>query len=900
LPPTFDVANGCTLFFDPRYDTECKYDYFYVDFFNGTEWRTLARFNAASNNPGDECGTPGPGSPDYWANTDTDQPHSADWQERSNPSEPAFYSVITPDTLLVTSGPMFRWRFTSDGAWSDADGRGDTDGAAFIDNVWVRGDDEQYSEDFESGLLDTNYWSLTDPDGVIDQWHMVEGAGPITSGMTCLIDSSYAFRGRPEGGYPNGTSWENGWFYRLMSPAVSIQNTGCVVQYDQFTCALDYTCDYADEKVRVYNSDYGKWCPWTVINDLIIFYGCTFWNYDIDENLSKFYGPEADSIQVAWELMDVSSPGDFCEGKHKQTDMLVDNVSIGFYDANATEFWVRYLDLFQDSFHESICTYNSLFDAYSMDTLDYYSVRGGAPEIAKTDKFYLSVTDKDGLASVELWGSIDGGSVWKSKAMVFADPWNPQKPDLGGEYYENFCPADFAGGAGVEAVPGGWFWEKGIELWHYVKAEDDSGNVEYWPPEVDPGHAGHTGTREDYAPNCVMSILPVYPDDYTGSKILLVDGYPRWNIDYTECMAENDNKVERLVEIYEETLTDAGYCFDVYNISGGGSSAHIHPLQYTDYDCVFWFTGPYFSNYTVDKEAQIAIRDYMVGGGKVVFCGDMLAYSMDPNGSNEDSLGGEFLGGILGTDYLQDMEGPFDKPYVYAAAVETLSIFGTPTGIDLDSIAIYRECPTLRDMSYIQVIGSPPAGYTAQPLMHLTNPLVGSADEVIYVEYLGAGQCVFVNFDLSASVTHERSFCNGVAASPMPGFVSGVYDGRVDLVRTILEDIFGLPSNGGGPADVDDPPVDHRWTLHQNVPNPCVGATEIRYDLARPAMVNIKVYNTQGQVVQVLERGAKEPGPHAVSWNGRNLAGVPVSSGVYFYKIEAGPFTATRKMLVLR
>ncbi len=141
LPPTFDVANGCTLFFDPRYDTECKYDYFYVDFFDGTEWKTLARFNASSNNPGDPCGYSGTPNPDYWGNTDTGQPDSADWQERANPGEPAYYRVLTPDTLNVTTGPMFRWRFTSDGSWSDADGRGNTDGAAFIDNVWSWGDE---------------------------------------------------------------------------------------------------------------------------------------------------------------------------------------------------------------------------------------------------------------------------------------------------------------------------------------------------------------------------------------------------------------------------------------------------------------------------------------------------------------------------------------------------------------------------------------------------------------------------------------------------------------------------------------------------------------------------------------------------------------------------------------
>jgi hypothetical protein len=171
LPDTFEVAGGCTLLFDPRYDTECKYDYFYVDFYDGSEWKTLATFNASSNNPGDICGDQSKPNPDYWSNTDTGQPYAADWQERANPDEPAFKAVITPGELVLTSGPKFRWRFTSDGAWSDADGRGDTDGAAFIDNVWVWGDNERFLEDFETGSLGP-CWSLPDPEGVLDAWHM--------------------------------------------------------------------------------------------------------------------------------------------------------------------------------------------------------------------------------------------------------------------------------------------------------------------------------------------------------------------------------------------------------------------------------------------------------------------------------------------------------------------------------------------------------------------------------------------------------------------------------------------------------------------------------------------------------------------------------------------------------
>jgi flagellar hook assembly protein FlgD len=50
----------------------------------------------------------------------------------------------------------------------------------------------------------------------------------------------------------------------------------------------------------------------------------------------------------------------------------------------------------------------------------------------------------------------------------------------------------------------------------------------------------------------------------------------------------------------------------------------------------------------------------------------------------------------------------------------------------------------------------------------------------------------------------------------------------------------------------------------------------------------------------VLEDGRREAGVHVAHWDGLNTSGERVSSGVYFYKIEAGRFTATRKMLVLR
>jgi hypothetical protein len=221
----------------------------------------------------------------------------------------------------------------------------------------------------------------------------------------------------------------------------------------------------------------------------------------------------------------------------------------------------------------------------------------------------------------------------------------------------------------------------------------------------------------------------------------------------------------------------------------------------------------------------------------------------------------------------------------------------------MDTVLVYRECPYLKDMSYIQTNTSPPAGYTAQPLLHLLNPTgtVTHADEATYVEYQGVGQAVFVNFDLCATVNHKRAACTGVTPAPAPDFVAGSYYGRVELMKTVLFNLFGLPAgSSGGMSGVEPKTTTYRWALNQNNPNPLAGATEIRFEVAKTSNVSIKVYNAMGQLVSVLKDGRTEPGRYSIAWDGKNRTGERVSSGVYFYKMEADQYSAVKKMLVVK
>ena len=92
--------------------------------------------------------------------------------------------------------------------------------------------------------------------------------------------------------------------------------------------------------------------------------------------------------------------------------------------------------------------------------------------------------------------------------------------------------------------------------------------------------------------------------------------------------------------------------------------------------------------------------------------------------------------------------------------------------------------------------------------------------------------------------------------------------------------------------------------LLQNYPNPFNPETWIPYQLSEDMeTVSVHIYDTTGKLVRTLSLGFQSTGFYnsqgrAAYWDGRNEVGEPVASGVYFYTLIAGDFTATRKMLI--
>jgi uncharacterized Ntn-hydrolase superfamily protein len=120
-------------------------------------------------------------------------------------------------------------------------------------------------------------------------------------------------------------------------------------------------------------------------------------------------------------------------------------------------------------------------------------------------------------------------------------------------------------------------------------------------------------------------------------------------------------------------------------------------------------------------------------------------------------------------------------------------------------------------------------------------------------------------------------------------------DSRFGIAKTHFEKAILFEMSGTVAVGEEPGAAPENFVLHQNFPNPFNPSTTIRYGLPNRSHVTLTVYNTLGQTVSVLQNDEQEAGYHDVTFDGARL-----SSGVYFYRIEAGLFVQTRKLILLQ
>ncbi|MFZ0455056.1 MAG: choice-of-anchor D domain-containing protein [Ignavibacteriaceae bacterium] len=98
----------------------------------------------------------------------------------------------------------------------------------------------------------------------------------------------------------------------------------------------------------------------------------------------------------------------------------------------------------------------------------------------------------------------------------------------------------------------------------------------------------------------------------------------------------------------------------------------------------------------------------------------------------------------------------------------------------------------------------------------------------------------------------------------------------------------------------EDPNMPDEYLLSQNYPNPFNPETNIKFSVPKDDFVTIKIFNTIGQEIATLFSGFVKTGTHTLNWNGIDQKGKQVSSGTYIYRMTAGEFNQSKKMIYLK
>lgn len=162
-------------------------------------------------------------------------------------------------------------------------------------------------------------------------------------------------------------------------------------------------------------------------------------------------------------------------------------------------------------------------------------------------------------------------------------------------------------------------------------------------------------------------------------------------------------------------------------------------------------------------------------------------------------------------------------------------------------------------------------------------PNAGATDFVIVNDVIGGG---------GGAVSGGGTLLVGTAGQFAIGTVSG---GDYSLQSGIGHDIHGILWTEVGEDVQQVSSVPSQFSLEQNFPNPFNPTTTIRFALSEPAMVDLTVYNILGQSVKTLVSGDLDPGEYDVT-----LDATDMPTGVYFYRLTAGPFVQSRKLVILK
>ena len=832
------------------------------------------------------------------------------------------------DSATVGGSTRFRFHFVSDGAWSDEDGLYNTDGAAIIDSITVKDSGTYYNyEDFESasaGDRSSGIWHGEASPGfgnyaAIRSGLIAVGTDPCTSNLSSQLvffDGStepadqQVYPGLPitprclNGGGTeapcqseiaispyidlNRHSTGNNEVQDAVIPEGERYHLGGVLLY--YTTYLDLPLDnlvFYNWQAR--SIEDGCPGPWQA-PDMIYYYD-TGYNFEMYD-LSGYIGSPNDTIQVGFAVIDMCDVwgGYYGTCANHTPAPWFDNVKIKRHSQLGPSW--RYgwqCRLFQDTFPFQSST--------SGDTCRADAALDIAPDddehrIDRGDSIVVEVTSPiaGGLGTDPAYG---GAAVYiHVKAEDPADATSLAGPQLVGadDGWMKYISDDgtwtkLRGDTARTGDPG----SRSAAHDYYMFDLNDSlftrgYIIEYYFSAVDldgvsgtlPLNAGQGGCFEFSCLPLDDEVDVLFVDDYHGRgswnglvhdywepafQAVITSGVPdRYDINAPTSSLGNGLEscidAAALGQYYHTIIWDSG------DLSSGtlstGSTEKTNDAQLLE----DWFTDIHGHNHRTNLlvmgERLVSDLYYQ---GATSFQANVLGCELDRY-NYFDCTGGIMGGGIV-YPTLEPVSG------------------GCMDG--LDSFCLDGGCPYINKFDMLALVGANSSyalKYSAGCESETKYAAVASNDTTLSGRPARAVTCAF-------SMMQVRD-CedNGPPA-------------RNEFFARVME----FFENGVNPDITEDDPEPERLVtrLHQNYPNPFNPSTVIRFGLSSRRRVTVRIFDVRGRLVETLLDQVRGPGIYDdVRWDGTNAAGEKVASGVYFYRMRAGSYSAMKKMVLLR
>jgi hypothetical protein len=329
--------------------------------------------------------------------------------------------------------------------------------------------------------------------------------------------------------------------------------------------------------------------------------------------------------------------------------------------------------------------------------------------------------------------------------------------------------------------------------------------------------------------------------------------------------------------LYTHLLTDLGESFDVIEHLSGTAPNYTFE-QLAQYDVVVWYSEDNKSMppnpATVITPRERILTEYVQNGGRLLrvvraFLWSNLAFAPGPvryfSGDNANYLRPQTFDSLYSAPRYQTNPGMPYMKFIGATAAQpgfSSVMLDTNRLLELDWLGNHYDWLPVIDVYWPHA-----------PTQPLYRTVLREGDS----SGLGNQPCAVIG--------------QGIVIIGFPLYFLSEDDAR-NILRASLDT---LRSETMGANPTRNPAIPATAKLYQNYPNPFNPVTEIAFDLPKAMRVEVRVFNTLGQLVTTLVDEHRAAGSYRVSFDGSRLA-----SGLYLYQLKAGDFAETKKMILLK